>query len=341
MTTMNNPPLPQDAHEFLSRHGLTEAERVTFAADASPRSYTRLVGQGVLLMDDRNPARFASYRQIAAHLNALGLSAPRVLQAELDPGLALVEDFGDTTYAQCLSAGASEEELYTLAIDALLHLHHHPRGAEIDRPSYDLAMHLNELSIFAEWYAPVLQPELDLRAFDARWRGLWTEALAPVTERHETLVLRDFHVDNLMLLEARAGVARCGLLDFQDAILGPSEYDVVSLVQDARRDLAPGLEDRLLGRYCDRAPNHLGGSDAIRQRYALLGAQRHARILGVFVRLCQRDGKPRYLPFLPRVLSQFKSALVAARLIEIEKFLNKTLPGWTEVPPVAAIHSPC
>ena len=135
-------------------------------------------------------------------------------------------------------------------------------------------------------------------------------------------------MDNLMVLDVRTGIRRCGLLDFQDAVRGPSEYDLVSLLQDARRDLSAGLEARMLARYVARAPGHLGAPDDIARRYALLGAQRHARILGVFVRLCLRDGKPGYLRWIPRVLRQFGTAMADAGLQDVAGLLDRALPDW-------------
>lgn len=330
--------LPEDARGFLARCGLADRDLQVFAADASRRQYTRLIGRDVVLMDDRHdPSGFAAYLKVSAHLNDMGLSAPRVLHAEPEPGLALLEDFGDDTYARCLGSGINEEHLYALAVDALLHLHHHPKGPAIERPLYDMVVHLDELTIFSRWYAPAMRPDLDIAAFDKAWRALWSAALRPVADRHETLVLRDFHIDNLMLLPGREGVRACGLLDFQDAILGPCEYDLVSLLQDARRDIDPELEERLFQRYCAAAPDMLGDVEQIRQRYALLGAQRHARILGVFVRLHQRDGKSRYLPFMPRVLTQFEQALAAAGLDEISGFLDDTLRDWRDLAKISDI----
>ena len=323
--------LPTPAPAFLAQHGLGGVATQGFVADASSRSYVRLIGARALLMDDRHdPAGFTAYLAISDHLNRLGLSAPRVRAADRDTCLALVEDFGDATYARCLAEGQDEAALYGLAVEALLHLHHAREGAALDRPRYDLGVHLDELSIFSQWFAPAVCPDIHLPAFDAEFRRLWTKALTPVASRHETLVLRDFHIDNLMLLPGRHGVARCGLLDFQDAMLGPCEYDLVSLLQDARRDLGPGLEEAMLDRYSAEAPAHLGGAEAIHQRYALLGAQRHARILGVFLRLDRRDGKPRYMAFLPRVLAQFRAAMTSAGLTEIAGFLDTALPGWTD-----------
>lgn len=316
---------------FLAAQGLASARPEAMTGDASARRYWRLPGTGLLLMDDHdNAAGFAGFVQLAAHLNRLGLSAPHVHAADPAQGLALIEDFGTGTYAARLAEGADETALYALAVDALLHLHHHPQATAIDRPAFDLATWLEGLDTFAQWFAPAIRPDLDTAGFAARWRALWAPALAPLAGQKKALVLRDFHIDNLIVLDHRDGVARCGLLDFQDALHGPGEYDLVSLLQDARRDLAPGLERVMLQRYCAGAPAGLGGAAAIRARYALAGTQRHARIAGVFVRLARRDGKPRYLRFLPRVLGQLDTALGMAGLSDIAGFLDSALPGWRE-----------
>lgn len=327
---MNASPPDTAAIAFLARNGQGDARLLALSGDASPRRYWRLAGAGLLLMEDRgNPAGFASYLRVARHLNALGLSAPEVAAADPAECLALIEDWGDATYANRLAAGASEEALYALAVDALVHLHRHPEGARIDRPPFDGPRLLRELrEVFCDWLVPALDPGIDREGFAQRFLALWQEALAPVASRHDSLVLRDFHIDNLLELDGRAGVRRCGLLDFQDAVLGCAEYDLVSLLQDARRDLAPGLEERMLARYIAAAPPGAGGPDEICARYYLLGAQRHARICGVFVRLCLRDGKPGYLRWLPRVLGQFEAAMKGARLGAIAGFLDDELPDW-------------
>lgn len=315
---------------FLARHGHAGGRLVPLAGDASARRYFRLPDKGLLLMEDRtDPVGFAAYQRLSRHLISLGLSAPRIHGADPSNGLALVEDFGGDTYAACLHAGADEAALYRLAVSALLHLHHHPDAASVSQPACNIGTLLDELDLFSHWFAPaVAAAGSDQGAFASRFRSLWQEALAPVSACRDTLVLRDFHIDNLMRLEGRDGVRRCGLLDFQDAVIGACEYDLVSLLQDARRDLAPGLEEEMLADYIRHAPPRLGGGAAIRARYALLGAQRHARIAGVFLRLCRRDGKPRYLAFLPRVLRQLETALDDAGLTGIVDFLNTELPGW-------------
>ncbi len=302
--------------------------------DASARRYFRLVGQGKLLMEDRDdPVAFAAFVRLADHLAALGLSAPKIFGADPASGLALIEDFGKDTYGALLNAGYDEEALYALAIDALIHLHSSKTATAVKVPTYDTAVLLDEISIFSQWFGPALQPDCDAAAFDQTFREFWADAFGALADQQTTLVLRDFHVDNLILLQDREGVHRCGLLDFQDAVLGAPEYDLMSLLQDARRDLTDGLEEAMLARYLSAIPEVLGTPEQIMVRYHLLAAQRHTRIAGLFLRLNKRDGKSGYLRFMPRVLGQMQNALEAAGLREILAFLDESLPGWRNAGP--------
>lgn len=322
--------IPHSDHRaFLTRYGHGNAVLTPLPGDASARRYLRLPDADLLLMEDRDdPVGFDAFVRLSRHLRDLGLSAPHIPATDADACLALIEDFGTATYGALLDRGADETELYELAIDALVHLHAAPASTQIQVPLYDTGMLLDELTIFSDWFVPALRPDLPVAEFDAPWRALWRQALAPLAARQTALVLRDFHIDNLMLLPDRKGVARCGLLDFQDAVLGPAEYDLVSLLQDARRDLAPGLEGRMLERYLAAIPADMGTRAEILHRYHLLGAQRHSRIAGLFPRLNRRDGKPGYLRFMPRVLDQMQTALQDAGLNEISDYLDTTLPGW-------------
>jgi len=319
---------------FLARHGQAAADITALPSDASPRRYFRLNGVGQLLMDDRtDPVGFAAFIRLARHLTSLGLSAPRVLGADPAVGLALIEDFGTSTYGALLTSGHDEAALYALAIDTLVHLHSHPSATDVTVPAYDMKVLLEEVSRFSHWFVPAFRPDLDVADFDARFLALWTHALAPLDGHFNALVLRDFHIDNLMLLGDRQGIARCGLLDFQDGVRGAGEYDLMSLLQDARRDLAPGLEQAMLDRYLAAIPARCGSAADITQRYHLLAAQRHTRLAWQFLRLHKRDGKPGYLQFMPRVIRQMQASLTAADLPEIADFIDQTLPGWRDAGP--------
>ncbi len=323
--------LEPPAAVFLARHGLSDARLEPLPSDASPRSYCRLVGEGKLLMEDRtDPVGYSAFIRLARHLKALGLSAPRVHGSDPAVGLALIEDFGTSTYGKLLAEGNDETALYELAIDVLAQLHSHPDACNVAVPVYDMDVLLEEISRFSHWLVQEIDADLDIEEFDAGFRGLWQQALAPLKDAPKALVLRDFHIDNLMLLEGRPGAAACGLLDFQDGVVGAGEYDLASLLQDARRDLAPGLEQQMLDRYLAAVPEACGTSSDILRRYHLLAAQRHTRLMGQFIRLMRRDAKPGYLTFMPRVASQMQQALSAAGLTDIADYLDTTLPGWRD-----------
>jgi aminoglycoside/choline kinase family phosphotransferase len=321
----------QPTTALLAACGLGDVAMDPLPGDASARRYVRLTGTGRLLMEDRTDRRgFDAFVRLSRHLGTLGLSAPRVFDSDPDNCLAVIEDFGAATYGALLADGYDEATLYALAIDVLVHLHGHSRATAVTVPPYDMDLLLQELSIFSDWFVPAFAPHVDVPRFDAAFTTLWRTALAPVLAAPPALVLRDFHIDNLMLLERRAGVAACGLLDFQDAVLGAAEYDLMSLLQDARRDLAPGLEDAMLARYLAAVPAACGTADEIMQRYYLTAAQRHTRLVGLFPRLNRRDGKPGYMRFMPRVVRQMQTALQDARLPEIADFLDTELPGWRD-----------
>jgi len=173
---------------------------------------------------------------------------------------------------------------------------------------------------------PQCAPEVDAAAFKQDFMGLWQEALAEISGCSDVLVLRDYHVDNLMVIDGRPGAQRCGLLDFQDGVFGSAAYDLVSLTQDARRDLADGLEEHLIDHYLRRRPTL--DRERFLAEYWLLAAHRHTKILGNFERLSKRDGKHGYLDFIPRVQGQLVRALPRAGLSRISALMERVLPGW-------------
>lgn len=332
----SSPTREEQRAAFLARAGFAETPLIALPADASTRRYFRLSGEGLLLMD--SPAHsepIGPFVQVAQHLRGLGLSAPALIQVDEAAGLALIEDFGHDTYTRLLAAGHPQAALYRLAVDALVVLHRAPTSAEM--APYDARQLRDEYALFIDWYIPLLigQPEAqDLR--DA-FLQLFSEACGDVAQRREALVLRDFHVDNLMLLEGRDGVAACGLLDFQDALLGAAAYDLMSLLEDARRDVPEALRVALLTHYLMQRPE----LDAPRflEDYRRLAAQRHAKVLGVFVRLAGRDGKHGYLAHLPRTLGLFVRALDAEAFAPLRTWLDEHVPGWRDELPPATLEA--
>ena len=319
--------------EFLDKAGWGRAERKKLAADASFRSYDRLRldGRPAVLMNAPPPKEdVRPFLRIARHLVQSGYSAPRILAEDVENGLLLLEDLGDATFTRLLNAGEAELALYEMATDLLIDLH---RGAALPEevPSYDRDKLLTEASLLTDWYAPAVGIELDHPA-RAAYLAAWAEVLPLAFGVPDHLVLRDFHVDNLMRIEGRQGLAACGLLDFQDALIGPVTYDLVSLFEDARRDLAPATWTAGRQRYLTAFPEL--DPDAFDASWAVLAAQRHAKVIGIFTRLCRRDGKPVYLRHIPRVWGLLERAARHPGLKPVKAWLDAHIPAERRTAPL-------
>ena len=322
--------------QFLAAAGWGGVPRRPLAGDASFRRYDRL-GDGprqAVLMDAPPPKEdVRPFMAIARLLTGMGFSAPQILAEDVEAGLLLLEDFGDRTYTRLLAAGSEEAPLYALAVDLLIALHQgFALPCAIPVPLYDDERLLNEAALLVDWYLPAITghpTSPDLRAeYLTVWRGLLPVARAIP----DSLVLRDYHVDNLMLLDERKGVAACGLLDFQDAVLGPRSYDLVSLLEDARRDVPHALAQDMLHRYLAAFPTL--DRAAFAASYAVLGAQRNCKIVGIFTRLCVRDGKPIYLQHIPRVWRLIEQDLRHPALAPVAAWLDRNIPpDLRRVPP--------
>jgi aminoglycoside/choline kinase family phosphotransferase len=307
--------------QFLENSSFAGASLEALPVDASFRSYFRILGgdKRALLMDAPPPVEdVRPFVRIARHLVELGLSAPLIYDCDEKQGFLTLEDFGDETYTRLLAAGESEQALYGLGIDALVSLHKHKEATAVEAPVYSLDVMLAESLVFTEWFYPWLIDSKPTHGSLDGYLSAWQQILQGLPKPASSLVLRDYHVDNLMRLGDREGVAACGLLDFQDALIGPAAYDVVSLLEDARRDLSPGLVEEMLARYGAADENFM-------QWYHVLGAQRHCRVLGVFVRLFERDDKDVYLKHLPRVARLLLSHLDQAELLPLRNWVEQHL----------------
>jgi aminoglycoside/choline kinase family phosphotransferase len=318
----------RDIEDFLGSAGWPGADRRPLAQDASFRRYDRisLNGRAAVLMD-APPGKedVVPFVRIAEGLADLGLSAPRIIARDVAAGFLLLEDLGDATFTRLLAKGEAEGELYDLAVDVLVDLHSHPVDDIVPAgtPVYDDALFLQEALLFPDWY---LKAHLGDAAAAGRaaYEAIWTELLPQARGVPETLVLRDFHVDNLMRIEGRDGVAACGLLDFQDAVRGPVAYDFVSLVEDARRDVAPATAARARERYLAAFP--AVDAEAFDLSCAVLGAQRHCKVLGIFTRLRDRDGKSDYMVHIPRLWRLLDRAASHPELAPLKSWLDENVP---------------
>lgn len=346
--------------DFLSRHGFGEAARRRIEGDASTRSYERLTRDGTtyILMNapprpDGPPVRDGKPYSAIAHLaedvtpflaiahglRALGLSAPAVFAADRALGLAVLEDLGNEPVVDG-DPPAPVEARYAVAVDLLAFLHAQTlpdalpagEGVRYVLPCYDMDAFLIEVELLTDWYLPRLDaaPTAQTRA---RYRALWQEALTPLVDVAPTWVLRDYHSPNLIWLPEREGIARIGLIDFQDALIGPAAYDVASLLQDARVDVPEAMEIALLSRYVRARMKTDAGFDAaaFARDYATVAAQRASKILGIFARLDMRDGKPQYLRHLPRVWAYLLRALAHPALGELAAWYHAHVPALTSL----------
>jgi aminoglycoside/choline kinase family phosphotransferase len=347
---------------FLRAHGLGEVRRVPLDQDASTRRYERLHlkdGSTLIFMDqpqaleslpcppeatveERASLGFNALYRLAAGrvdaflacagwLNAQGLSAPKVVAADPEAGLAVLEDLGPALYAAILAEGGPEAELYDAAIDALVHLHSVRPPAVLEANAarwpllaYDAAALKFGHDLFVDWL-PKLKPEL---AFDEEARAAYDAAWAPIRARGEAgaavFCHRDYHAENLIWLPERKGVARVGMIDFQDALLAHPAWDLSMLLHDARRQIAPELEAAALDRYLAARPEL--DREQFLGDYRALGALNIMRILGIFSRLVTRDSKPKYRAFMPRMWAYLDRCLDAPALAEIKAWLDAYVP---------------
>jgi len=296
------------------------ATREPLTGDASARKYFRLRGQDAtaILMDASHvPDSVPPFIRIAKHLRQLGFSAPQLFLHDEPNGLLLLEDFGDDTFARLLENKAFDfEELFTLATDVLIALHRHPHAAPEGLRAYHPEKMLEDIELFLQWRTPNISPR-DREDF----RDAWREILPLAHRVPESLLLRDYHVANLMLLPSREGVRRAGLLDFQDAYRGPITYDLISLIEDARRDVPEALQRKLFARYLAAFPEL--DRVTFETSVAILAAQRHTRVLGIFERLARHEGKLDYRRLhSPRVQRLLHKALDHPVLADVKRWME-------------------
>jgi aminoglycoside/choline kinase family phosphotransferase len=314
--------------EFIAQNGWSEAARTTIAGDASNRRYQRLAlpdGRSAIVMDA--PAERGEdvrpFIAIADYLRQTGLSAPGIYASDIPHGLLLIEDLGDDLFKTVISRTPDmERPLYDAAVDVLTVLHASP-PPHLD--AYDAATMTAYAARAYEWYLFGITGAHDTRAQADFEQGMY-DLLIPLDTAPRVLIQRDYHAENLLWLPARDGAARVGLLDFQDAMSGHAAYDLVSILQDARRDVPPALEAAMIMRYLDQNPQ---SEAAFRAAYAVLGVQRNLRIIGAFAKLCIDLGKPRYVDLIPRVWEFIERNLKHDALAPLRDHIVSSLPAPT------------
>lgn len=354
-------------HRVIRKAGFTDSDVQlrSMSGDASTRRYGQLhraahdgepSPSSALIMDwprhpDGPPVRDGKpYSQIAKlaedvrpflavgnALRGVGLSAPEILAADMDNGFIVLEDLGRLDYGTALTQGADQSALWSDAVDALVALRRAPAdqllpvddGENYRLPKLDRTILEIECDLLLDWLWPAVHKDRPSSDQREAYRAVWKPLLDRVLAEPAGWLLRDFHSPNLILLSSREGARRAGIIDFQDALQGPAAYDLVSLLQDARLDVDAGLENILLDRYCMQVGNDEPAFDEERFRliYAVLGAQRNTKILGIFTRLAKRDGKPRYLAHMPRIWGYLERNLAHPDLIALARWYEEAFPA--------------
>jgi N-acetylmuramate 1-kinase len=355
----------QALSDFIATTLYAGAAAEYLQGDASTRSYARLVlpDRNAILMNsprqpDGPPIRDGKPYSALVHLaedvtpfvavghelRRRGLAAPAIYAFDLDRGFLLIEDLGDRVFGAEIAHRTPMAELYAPAVDVLLAIVGEPtpplleiEGREPYRlPPYDADAMLTEALLLTDWFWPALHGRATPEEVHKAYVGLWKPLLEQAAAADNTLILRDYHSPNLMWMPERAGLQQIGVLDFQDALLGPAAYDLVSLLQDARLDVPEALEAKQFARYCAArsASDPHFSSDQFSVLYATLGAQRNSKILGIFARLAKRDGKRGYLAHIPRVARYLERNLAHPALAPLRDWYANELPPFHQLPPL-------
>jgi aminoglycoside/choline kinase family phosphotransferase len=351
----------EQMRDFLAASGWGDAVVTPIPGDASTRSYARLAlgERKALLMNQPQGAEapvappgasaeerralgynavarlagadIGRFAAVAQHLRAAGLSAPEVHAADTALGLMVLEDLGDGLFADVVAQGGDEQALYHNAMEVLARLHADGAPEAMgEKPlfAYDETALIAEIDLLTQWYFPYALGREASEDEVAEHRALWRSALAPVLAAEPVFVHRDYHAQNLIWLPQREGAGKTGLIDFQDAVAGSRAYDLASLLEDARRDVAPAVAQSALAHYFKTmtAQGTPLDEDAFRAEMAAIATQRNAKIVGIFARLFQRDGKPRYLAYLPRVWGHLNRDLAHPSLAPLRAWYARTIP---------------
>ena len=321
-----NSPRKTAALKFLQSNGWGEGRCEFLSGDASFRSYDRVtLGEKTAVLMDAPPEKepLGPFTLMANYLTSQGYSAPKILAQDSENGFLLLEDLGDDLYSEWLKdAPVKEADLYMEAANFLIDLHKQEQ-AKPEIEEYSTELLLRESVLFIDWYLAATLGHAEAAALRPDYLKLWEELFENAPWLPNVVVLRDFHADNLLWLPEREGVAKVGLLDFQDAVMGSPVYDLVSFIEDARRDVQPETAMTVVNHYMQQMQWE---PDAFRACYAMLGAQRNFKIIGIFTRLAQRDKKEHYLDLLPRVWQHLEHDLQHPIMRPMLKWLEQVLP---------------
>ena len=318
--------------DFLKKNHLSDARIEWMSGDASSRRYARVTSgeKSFILMDTPRSEKPEEFIMIDRLLGKAGLSVPEIYDVNPEKSLLLLEDLGDDTYTRMLEKGEEQDFLYTLAVDVLLEI---ARIRDVEGVAlYDQAFVRKMVEAFTDWFMPAAFGKPTDAAAKKELLGIIDDLFVSIRDVPKGLMWLDYHVDNLMLLKNRKGVRACGLMDFQDARVGPLAYDLMSLLEDARRDVPEGLQQRLLAYYLEKSG--MDDKDLFMRSYHVTAVKRHLRVIGVFSRLKMRDGKGKYLKHIPRVWRLLERHLNLPYMRPLKDWLDANIPQkFRTIPP--------
>ena len=321
---------------IFKKSGINDFKLKPIKSDASFRKYFRVYIRNqkrnlLLVNSPKKTENNLGYLKATNIFEKINLSVPKIINFNISKGSFLIEDFGINTYTNSLKNGESEYKLYNLATDILIYINNQSKNLKKKLPQYTNKKLIEESKLFLEWYWPAIHKNKPKKDVVNEFIKIWNNLLNKNLRTKKVLVHRDFHIDNLFFLKDRKGLKACGLIDFQDAVIGPTSYDLVSLLEDARRNVNKEVIFKMYNKFV-RKLSKKQKEDFVKE-YKVLATNRHLKVIGIFTRLCKRDKKNSYLKHIPRLWKLIEYNLNFYSLSELNKWINEFFPKKFRIRP--------
>jgi len=321
---------------IFKKIGINDFKLKPIKSDASFRKYFRVYIRNqkrnlLLVNSPKKTENNLGYLKATNIFEKINLSVPKIISFNISKGSFLIEDFGINTYTNSLKNGESEYKLYNLATDILIYINNQSKNLKKKLPQYTNKKLIEESMLFLEWYWPAIHKNKPKKDVVNEFIKIWNNLLNKNLRTKKVLVHRDFHIDNLFFLKDRKGLKACGLIDFQDAVIGPTSYDLVSLLEDARRNVNKEVIFKMYNKFV-RKLSKKQKEDFVKE-YKVLATNRHLKVIGIFTRLCKRDKKNSYLKHIPRLWKLIEYNLNFYSLSELNKWINEFFPKKFRIRP--------
>ncbi len=321
---------------IFKKIGINDFKLKPIKSDASFRKYFRVYIRNqkrnlLLVNSPKKTENNLGYLKATNIFEKINLSVPKIISFNISKGSFLIEDFGINTYTNSLKNGESEYKLYNLATDILIYINNQSKNLKKKLPQYTNKKLIEESMLFLEWYWPAIHKNKPKKDVVNEFIKIWNNLLNKNLRTKKVLVHRDFHIDNLFFLKDRKGLKACGLIDFQDAVIGPTSYDLVSLLEDARRNVNKEVIFKMYNKFV-RKLSKKQKEDFVKE-YKVLAINRHLKVIGIFTRLCKRDKKNSYLKHIPRLWKLIEYNLNFYSLSELNKWINEFFPKKFRIRP--------